>query len=152
MASQALARDTSPPGTIQDDTSSPKTLARRKRNLSTPKDRMERTERAKLVTSYQGEDTELFWTTVKELSEAPFPFLDQIKNRPPRQKNVFQIRKCYDFLTKLGYYVIAPKDFYIEYNPVFLAMGSSKNTSIKKKKKKKGGAARTRRAGHTRRS
>ena len=121
MAAQLLTRDTS----------SPKTLARRKRTLSTPKDRMERTERAKFVIPYQGEDTELFWTTIKELNAAPFPYIDEI-----------QLRECITLLRERGFTVIAPRRLY---QPEFIASGSSK-TRRKKKKRKKGGAVRTRRS------
>ena len=124
MASQLLTRDTS----------SPKTQARRKRTLSTPKDRMERTERAKLVTPYQGEDTEIFWATIKELSAAPFPFLDEIVDP--------KIRECVAFLRKEGFTVIAPRRLY---QPGFIASGSSKKASRRRPRKRRGRTHRKRR-------
>tara|TARA_B100000085_G_scaffold70805_1_gene63458 strand:- start:4272 stop:4715 length:444 start_codon:yes stop_codon:yes gene_type:complete len=112
---------------------------RLRRNRADPESRIIRINSSSKF-PYDGSDTILFWTGTDELNEAPFPFLEEIKDD--------KIRKCIRYLKNKGYTIIAQES---KFNPKFLAT-SSKNTSIKKKKKKKGGAARTRRAGRTRRS
>ena len=149
---QITERDASPPPRPVGTPGSPKSVARRTRNRDDVTWRSLRKANAPHF-PYTGSDTELFWANVKELSQAPFPFLDDIKNPPPAIKNVFKIRSCYDFLTDLGYSVIAPKNFYKNYDPKFLAMGSLQKSTLRKKKKYiKGEAARSRRGGRSRRS
>jgi len=99
--------------TINRQTSSPKTRDRRTRCLSDWTQRKERTMRAKFNHPYEGEDKEIFWATLKELNEAPFPFLYEIKNP--------QITKCVSLLKKNGFNVIAPR---ANYEPKFLASSS----------------------------
>ena len=147
---QTTDRDASSPPTPVGTPGSPKSVARRTRNHDDVTWRARRKANAPHF-PYNGSDTELFWADIKELSQAPFPFLADIKNPPPAIKNIFKIRTCYDFLTGLGYSVIAPKDFYKNYDPNFLAMGSfQKNTLRKKRKNIKDPVGRSRRGRRSR--
>ena len=145
MAANVLNSDNGPPRTIQSepippvtmqrDPSSPTTLARRERNRSTLVHRLMRKELGLGIhIIYQGADTELFWSTLDELRQAPLPFLDEIKDP--------QIRDCIRYLKGKKYVIIPPK---ASFNPESILAGSSK-TRRKKKKRKKGGAVRTRRS------
>ena len=122
-----------PPGTIQSEPSSPTTLARRERTLSTLADRLNRREKG-IHIIYQGEDTELFWSTLDELRRARRPFLDEITDP--------EIHRCIKYLKKKKYVIIPPEP---SFDPESILAGSSK-TRRKKKKRKKGGAVRTRRS------
>lgn len=121
------------PPILKRETSSPKTTARRIRTLSTLTERLKRKERGIHIV-YQGEDTELFWTTPDELRRAPLPFLDEIKDP--------KITIFIKYLKERGYVIIPPV---ATFNPESILGSSSKNTTKKKKKKKKGRVTHTRR-------
>lgn len=139
MAAHLSHHDASPPRTIGREPSSPTTLARRERTLSTLTDRLKRKEKG-IHIIYQGADKELFWSTVDDLRRAPFPFLDEITDP--------EIRRCIEYLKGKKYAIIPPERLF---NPDSILAGSSKNTTIKKKRGK-GDAVRTRRSGRTRRA
>mgnify|MGYP001161556165 FL=1 len=103
------------------------------RNYADFKTRMERVGRG-IHILYQGEDRELYWSTLDDLREAPFPFLAEIKNP--------EIQDCIKYLKSLGYGIIPPKG--VVFDPTSIFGSSSVKNGTRKKKKKRSLRGRTR--------
>jgi hypothetical protein len=95
------------------------------RNCADFKSRMERV-RGGIHILYQGEDRELYWSTLDELRQAPLPFLEEIKDP--------KILQCIEYL-KSKEYVIIPPERVFDPTSIF-GSSSEKNGTIKKKKKR----------------
>ena len=97
--------------------------ARLDRNYADFKTRMERVGRG-IHILYQGEDRELYWSTLDDLREAPFPFLAEIKNP--------EIPECIKYLKSKEYVIIPPERVF---DPTSIFGSSSEKNGTRKKKK-----------------
>ncbi len=106
--------------------------ARLDRNYADFKTRMERVGRG-IHILYQGEDRELYWSTLEELRQARLPFLEEIKDP--------KIRECIRYLKSKEYVIIPPERVF---DPTSIFGSSSEKNGTRKKKKKRSLRGRTR--------
>tara|TARA_B100000945_G_C19910038_1_gene380225 strand:+ start:23 stop:403 length:381 start_codon:yes stop_codon:yes gene_type:complete len=99
--------------------------ARLDRNYADFKTRMERVGRG-IHILYQGEDRELYWSTLEELRQARLPFLEEIKDP--------NIRECIKYLKSKEYVIIPPERVF---DPTSIFGSSSEKNGTRKKKKKR---------------
>ena len=97
--------------------------ARLDRNYADFKTRMERVGRG-IHILYQGEDRELYWSTLEELRQARLPFLEEIKDP--------KIRECIRYLKSKEYVIIPPERVF---DPTSIFGSSSEKNGTRKKKK-----------------
>lgn len=93
------------------------------RNFADFKTRMERVGRG-IHILYQGEDRELYWSTLDDLRQAPLPFLAEIEDP--------KIPECIKYLKSKEYVIIPPERVF---DPTSIFGSSSVKNGTRKKKR-----------------